>query len=335
MHTSPRFRSTLEAAGILLLRALLYPVPPRLASLLGEGLGWSLFALFRLKRRQTLENLEKAFGDAYSPAERELLAKRCYRHIGAVILEFFIMSRLRGKNLDDYMVLDNPEVLAAALAKGRGLVMAVAHLGNWELIGSTVASKGYPITAYVGRQHNPFADAFINRMRRSMGMGTISKQVGMRGMLRTLKKKEILALLPDQHYSRNVHFVRFFGRLVSTAPGMGALARHTGADVVFAQSYKVGRFRYRVRFHPLDLPPPGSNEEYELLAASQQFMDLLEEAVRSHPEQYFWMHNRWRPPPPEEKLSETNRRFLEGLPPPEISRRPKVSRKPRKSSPES
>ena len=329
MHTILRFRWHLETAAIRGLQLILLAFPVRIASLLGTGLGWTLFSVLRVQRRQTLENLNIAFGESTTPAERLRIAGKCYRNIGAVLFEFLCFSRLGKKKVEDFMVLENPEVLEEALAKGRGLVLAVAHLGNWELIGGGISSRGIPISAYVGRQHNPHADGIINDLRRSMGMGTISKEVGMRGMLRMMKKKGILALLPDQHYSRNVHFVRFFGRPVSMAPGMGALARHTGSDVVFAESRRVGRFRYRTRFHKLDIPPKGENEENDLLIISQAFMAALEDAVRRNPEAYFWMHKRWRRPPSRDQLSDTNHAFLEGLPLPEASRRPKAGKKSR------
>lgn len=331
MHTILRLRWLLETAVIRGLQLFLLAFPVRMASLLGEGLGWTLYSVLRVQRRQTLENLKIAFGDTTTPAERKRIAGKCYRNIGAVLFEFLCFFRLGKKKVEDFMVLENPEVLEEALAKGRGLVLAVAHLGNWELIGGGISSKGISIAAYVGRQHNPYADAIINQSRRSMGMGTISKEMGMRGMLRTMKQNNILALLPDQHFSRNTHFVRFFGRPVSMAPGMGALARHTGADVVFAESCRVGRFRYRTRFHKLDIPPKGENEEYDLLIISQAFMAALEDAVRRNPEAYFWMHKRWRTPPSRDRLSDTNHAFLQGLPPPETSRRPKSGKKSKES----
>lgn len=312
MHASPRLRTIVEAAGLLLLRVTLFPFPPRWASLLGVGLGWLLFTVFRLQRSLTLENLAFAFGDTYTPRERLRIASRCYRHFGAVITEFLTLPRLPPGRLDDYIELDNREVLDAELQRGHGVLIATGHLGNWELMGSAIAAKGYAFSAYGGQQHNLLADAFLNAVRRRMGMAIVPKRTAMLGMVRALKGNRVLTILSDQHFSRNSHFVRFFGRPVSTAPGLGTLVRHCKTALVFAETHKTGRFRYRTRFIPLRVPTPSGDEELDLLRITQQFMDALEAAVRRHPEQYFWMHRRWRPPPTDEQLSATNRAFLAG-----------------------
>jgi D-glycero-D-manno-heptose 1,7-bisphosphate phosphatase len=312
MHTSPRLRSLLEAAGILLLKGVFAPLPPRAASALGAALGGFLFSVVRLERRTTLANLELALGPAVDRAGRVRLAARCYRHFGALIGEFLCQPRLAGRALERHIELENPQVLDAALAQGKGLLLVSGHLGNWELLMAAVAARNQPFTAYVGQQHNPLADAAVNAIRRRVRIGTVGKQAGMRGMLRALKGGGILAMATDQHFSRNRHFVRFFGRPVSAAPGMAALMQHGGLPGVYAETWRVGRFRYRARFVPLPVPPPSGDAELDLLRITQGFFDLLEAAVRRHPEQYFWMHKRWRPAPGEEQLSAANRRFLAG-----------------------
>lgn len=316
MHTTPRFRARMEAAAIVLLQSALRPLPPRWASALGVGLGWLLFTL-HVRRRATLATLATAFGTELSEAERLRIAAACYRHFGALIAEFLVQPRLAGRPLDACMVLENAELLDELLGQGKGLLIAAGHLGNWELMGAAIAARGYPFAAYVGRQHNPFADALVNNVRTRMGMEAVPKQTAMRGMLRALKGGRVLTILTDQHFSRNRYFVRFFGKPVSVAPGMASLIRHTGVPAVFADVVREGRFRYRTRFVPLPVPPPGNNEELDLLRITQAYFDLLEAAVRRHPAQYFWMHKRWRPPPRGDALSPTNRAFLAGETPPE------------------
>ena len=312
MHSSPRLRSLLEMAAVRVLQGLLRPVPLRAASVLGAGLGAFLFHGLRLERRTTLESLAIAFGDRLSPAERARLAARCYRHFGSLIAEFLCLSRLPLDDLASFAVLENPQALDAALAQGKGALVVSGHLGNWELLSAGLAAHRQPYAAYVGRQHNARADDYINAMRKRLGVGTIPKEAAMRGMLRVLKGGGTLGIAADQHFSRNRHFVRFFGRPVSAAPGPASLIQHTGVPALFGEAVKVGRFRYVLRLAPLPVPPPSGNDELDLLRITQAFFDLLEQAVRRHPEQYFWMHRRWRTPPRESDLSETNRAFLRG-----------------------
>lgn len=309
---------------MFLLRGTLSAVPPRMASRLGAGLGWFLYAVVRLRRARTEATLAAAFGDTLPPGERRRILARCYRHFGALIAEFLVEPRIAGPRLTDYIVLDNPGLVREALAQGRGVIVALGHLGNWELLGVGLAQDGISTTAYVGRQHNPIADTVVNELRRHLGVNVINPQNGMRGMLRALKGGHALLLASDQHFSRNRYFVRFFGRPVSAAPGLASLLRHTGAPVLFAETVRVGRFRYRAHFAPFPVPEPVEDTELDVLRIMQRFFDVLEQAVRRHPEQYFWMHKRWRTPPADEALSPVNRAFLaEGVgvptPPPELA----------------
>ena len=305
-------RIFLEIVFIHFIRLLLLPLPLSLVSLPGEALGQALFSVFRLQRRLTLENLNRAFGDEMDAAVRLKVAAKCYRHFGGVITEFITLARMSPAQVRSRVELENPQVLQAALDEGKGVLLIGGHMGNWELMSAAMVAAGIPYTMYVGRQKNPFADRFINAMRGAYGAGTVAKRGGMRGMIKALRGNQVLGLLSDQHFSRNRHFVRFFGLPVSVAPGPGALATHSRPPLVFAESWKVGRNRYHARFTRLELPEPSGNEEWDLLVVSQRISDAVEAAVRRHPEQYFWMHRRWREIPHDRQPTPVNRRFLEG-----------------------
>jgi len=279
-----------------------------------------MFHVVRLKRATTLANLEQAFGTDYSPTQLKRIAAGCYQHFGALFADFLVLPRLSGSDLDAGCKLENPSVLDDALREGRGILMTSGHLGNWELLGGALARRGYPFTIYVGRQRNPKADAVINWIRGRMGIGTVPKGWGaMRAMMRVLKDNQVLGMLSDQHFSRNRHFVRFFGHLVSVAPGLGSLSTRLKPELVFAETVQVppwSALQFHTRFVPFRPAAPSGNEEYDLLEVTQKFFQQLEAAVRRHPEQYFWMHRTWRQPPAPSTLSPVNREFLAGRPPP-------------------
>lgn len=310
MSKRPPIHTRLELLGVRLLALLLRPIPLRWVSLPGMVLGWLLFAVLRVYRRQTIENVAIAFGDRFPPVERVRVARDCYLHFGAVITEFLSLPRLAGGDLSGHVAVVNPHVLLEAHEEGHGVLLVSGHLGNWELIGPAVAALQRPISLYVGAQHNALVDDVINAIRSSVGVTTISKHAAMRGMIRALRRHEVMGMLPDQHYSRQRHFVRFFGRPVSAPPGAPTLLRHTGATLVFAECVRVGPFRYALTFRRLTTPEPGDDAELDLLRVQQRIIDALEAAVRRHPEQYFWMHRRFRKPPPDAKLSPANRAFL-------------------------
>jgi KDO2-lipid IV(A) lauroyltransferase len=169
------------------------------------------------------------------------------------------------------------------------------------------------MTTYTGGLKNILVDDLINTRRRASGLDTVPRfPNGARGLLRALKRKRITGLVADQHESTKRHYVAFFGQPVSVAPGPYQLARHSGAPVVFASGVRVGPFRYRVNIETLPPPNPEGDEELDLLEFTQRAFALLERDVRAHPEQYFWMHRRFRPIPAEVELTPVNRRFLEG-----------------------
>lgn len=311
MQSNSRLRTVLEGSGIWLLRLLMWPVPLRWAWLSGEVLGLLLFDVLRLARKETLDNLETAFGDRYTVPERVRLARRCYIHFGGVITEFLAMPGLTHERVPRFITLENPEVLERELEGGKGVLLAIGHLGHWEMLGAGISARGLPLSAYVGAQHNPIADRFINSVREGYGMRTLGKDAPLRGMLRALKENHVLALLTDQHYHRLRHFVRFFGQPVSRPSGVATLHRHSGVAVVFADVYRVRRSHYHARFQRLDDTPRSGDSELDVLRFNQSFCDALQAAVERHPEQYFWMHRVWRNPPHPEQLSAVNRRFLE------------------------
>ncbi|MBI3992323.1 MAG: lysophospholipid acyltransferase family protein [Candidatus Lambdaproteobacteria bacterium] len=293
-------------------QALIARLPLGWVTLPGALLGRLGYYVVPRSRQAALRNLEIALGDTLTPAQRRHLLREVYRFFGAVVCEVLAMPRLTGALLERHVALDNPQVLREALAGGRGAVLVSGHLGNWELMGGAISRSGLVLSMYVGAQRNPLVDEVINGIRRAMGTQTVGKGVAMRGLLRAMRDNRIVAMLADQHYSKKRHYVAFFGQPVSMVPGPASLALRTGAPVIFGQCLREGPLRYRARFRRIEPPAPSGNGERDVLAYSQAIADVLAEAVRAHPAQYFWMHRRFRPIPARVVLSDTNRAFLAG-----------------------
>ncbi len=313
-HTA---RERLEARSVRLAMGMLGWLPLAWASGCGSALGWFLFRVVGFARREALRNLDIAFGDTLPIRARWAVAGRCYRLFGALLCEFLSLPRLKGERLWRHFVFDNLQVLAAAHAAGRGVVLLSGHLGNWELVGAGMVAAGYPITVYTGGQRNALVDGQINAIRAATGQRPVGRYSGgVRGLLRALRAGHVVALAADQHESTKRHYVAFFGQPVSVAAGPYQLARRSGAAVVYVRAVREGRFRYRATFEALPGARPGAlpeaEEERDLLEFAQRMFALLERDVRAAPEHYFWMHRRFRPIPPEVTLSEENRAFLAG-----------------------
>ena len=310
-HPHP-FRIRLELWLLLAVQTLIARLPLRWVTLPGALLGWVGYYVVPRSRQTALRNLDIALGDTLTLAQRRGLLREVYRFFGGMACEVLAMPRLAGTLVQRHVVLDNLHVLREALAGGKGAVLVSAHLGNWEFMGGAISQSGLVLSMYVGAQRNPLVDERINGLRRAMGTETVGKGVALRGLLRALRDNRIVAMLADQHYSRKRHYVAFFGQPVSMVPGPASLALRTGAPVIFGQCLREGPLRYRTTFRHIEPPAPSGSVEWDVLAYSQAIADVLAEAVRAHPAQYFWMHRRFRPIPARVTLSATNRAFLAG-----------------------
>ena len=306
------FRERLEARIVQLAIVLLAWLPLAWVSGCGGAIGRLLFRALGGRRRQTLDNLRIAFGDALSARQRWAVARRCYAHFGALLCEFLSEPRLQGR-LSRHIVFDNLPVLDAARTGGRGVVLVSGHFGNWELVSPGLAAAGYPVTGYAGGLRNTLVDDQINAIRGAMGFTPVLRRSGgVRGLLRALRAGQIIALLADQHESTKRHYVAFFGQPVSIAAGPYELARRSGSAVLYLHTVRESRFRYRATFEALPGVAAEAAAEQDLLVFAQRMFALLERDVRAHPDHYFWMHRRFRPIPREVTLSEANRAFLAG-----------------------
>jgi KDO2-lipid IV(A) lauroyltransferase len=186
--------------------------------------------------------------------------------------------------------------LEEARSRGKGVLLLGAHLGNWELGGLAVAVHGLPLYAVGRRQSNPLVDRRVTRLRESFGGILIPHRNAVRPVFRALREGALVALLLDQRArGREAVRSRFFGRPVATNQGLALLALKSGAPVVPAFTERV-QGGLVVRFHP-GLPAPTEGPRGQQVAGYTETFDAaIEEAVRRRPEQWFWVHSRWRLP---------------------------------------
>jgi len=299
-------RERLETALVMSLRAFAKGVPPLWASRTGAAIGWVLFAVFRFRRKIVEHNLNVAFGATMSKAELHDIAERCYRHFGAMFMEFlggFPGVRTAPPALDMRPLED-------AFAQGKGVVGFTAHFGSWVLGGATIAAAGYPTTIFGGRMANPAVDALHMEALKALHIGVLHKTDSPRTLVKTLRAGRVMGIAADLHESTKRYFVRFFGQPVSVSPGPYRLAKLSGAPTVYSSCVRVDDLRYKLTIRAVPMPEPSGNDELDLLKYAQSCFSLLEADVRAHPEQYLWMHHRFRTIHLEEYLSPDNRAFL-------------------------
>ena len=262
-------------------------------SALGRGarLGRLWRVLDRRHRGLAERNIAAALG--LPPAEARRVALACFEHLGRTLAEFALGPERFG-DLRARFEVEGLERFHAALAAGRGVFLLSGHCGNWELFGARLALEA-PMTTVARAMSNPLSDDALEQRRRAAGVRTVDARNASRGILRALGRGETVGVLLDQNASRGERvFTTFFGRPAATSFGLALLALKTGAPVlpVFSVRRPDGTHAGWVG-EPIE-PAPGADRAERIGRTTARYTAAIEDFVRRHPEQWFWVHNRWK-----------------------------------------
>lgn len=285
----------LEVLGVRFLQAVAAALPEPAARAAGPALGRAAFA-FGMRRRVALDNLARAFGDTLDDAARRDLGRRAFEHVGTSLLEFLRQPRRSRAWLRAHGTLEGREHLQAALAAGRGAIVASGHLGNWELGGAMLVAADFPVTFVVQRMRNLRVDARADAVRRGAGIDTVERGA-LRGLHRALAANRLVFMMCDQDARQRGVFVPFFGVPASTPTGAARLAFRLGVPMLPAFTHRREVGVHHMHVHPPLVPPAGAGEDDAVVAMMAAFNRSLEQAVRATPEQYWWAHRRWKTSP--------------------------------------
>jgi KDO2-lipid IV(A) lauroyltransferase len=254
-------------------------------------------ALPRL-RRVALSNLAMALPDRDIPAHQRI-ADGVFRSIARLLVTFARFPRIHRGNIADWIRYEGFEHFEEARERGRGVLFATAHLGNWELSAFAHAWMAAPMCVVVRPLDNPKIDALVERRRMLSGNRLIGKKEYARGILKALHENHAVGILVDQNASlEEGAFVDFFGVPACAGTGFAKLAAHSGAAVIpgFALWIESER-RYVLRFYP-PIEISGDAE-----ADTRALHSQLESVIREYPDQWLWIHRRWKTRPPGESAS--------------------------------
>jgi len=292
----------LEYAGVRLFHWIVNALPAAAARELGALLGRAAFGL-GVRRAVTLEHLQRVFGGEKTEEELVRIARASYENFGRTTFEFARFPRLSGELIDRTISVTGGEHLDRALEEGRGAILVAGHFGNWELA-ATLATRGYPLTFLVGEQHNILVDRLMNSLRARFGVEIVPLTGSLLGVLRALRRNRIVAMLSDQDAGRDGVFVDFLGKAASTPYGPGRLAVRTGAPILPGNAIRRGRGLHEiVILPPVARPLENMPVEEQVRFTTQAYTTAFESFIREHPDQYFWMHRRWKTRPPHERDS--------------------------------
>jgi Kdo2-lipid IVA lauroyltransferase/acyltransferase len=254
-----------------------------------------VFYHFAPRRRLiAIHNIKRAFPEK-SMVEIIAIARGVYRNMAIVAADFFDIPKLTQGNLSDLIELEGLEHCRKALEKNKGILMFGAHFGNWELGAIALSLALKPSVVIYRPLDNPLLENLVTWVRSCTGNIPIAKDFAMRSMLRHLKKNDILGILIDQNVSLTEGvFVDFFGRPACTTIGVALLALHTGAPAIPGYVVRLPEGRYRMIFgKEVELVRTG-NREQDMLVNTQIFTSIIEDTIRKYPDQWLWVHQRWK-----------------------------------------
>jgi KDO2-lipid IV(A) lauroyltransferase len=281
-----------QLAGILL--AFFQVIPQSLRRGLFIGLSRLFYTLLPRRKMIALHNLRRAFPEK-TDGEIVKIAQGVYRTMGIVAADFFIIPKLTKKNIHEFVKTEGLENCEKALAKGRGVLLFSAHFGNWELEAAAVALFVKPAVVIYRPLDNSILDSIVLRVRTAPGNKPRRKKNAMLSMLRALKKNEMLGILIDQNESvYEGVFVDYFDRPACTTSGLALLALHSGAPVLPVYLIRLSDGHYRLVIEPeMEIVNTGDRDS-DVLVNTQRFTKVIEDVVRRYPDQWLWVHQRWK-----------------------------------------
>lgn len=280
--------------------------PYKLLQLLGEEFGRLVFFLAVGERRKTIKNLHLAYGGKWTEKEIKRVALNVLKKMGQNLFEVLRWRNWSPKKLISLVARTNGmENMEKALKRGKGVLAVTAHLGNWEIL-TCVAGFHFPgkMTVVARQLYDPRFDRLITDFRRSQGVEVVQRGLALRGMLSALKQNHIVAVLCDQDTGRDGVFVPFFGVEAWTQSGPARIAYKTGAALIPSFVVRGGDGQYEVHVEKEIEVPHTGNEEKDILETVRRYTGIIETFVRAYPDQWVWMHERWKTRPSNENLND-------------------------------
>jgi KDO2-lipid IV(A) lauroyltransferase len=293
-----RIRHAIEFAALYTLYRATRLLPWDWLGPVGRALGRIAHDLVPIRREVVRANLRGAF-PSHSDAEIRELARRFYATLGITLLEFFSFHSLGHERIRALTEIENEEILRQLRDSGRGALLVSGHYGNWELMGAALAARGYPVRFLAKPQSNRRVDRVQNALRAKVGVGVI-REGSAREMVRALRRGELIGVLGDQDAGPGGIFIDFLGRPASVFRGTAYLAWRLRSPIFTGTLRRGEDGIHRLHVEGPIVPDHNWDEETALRLLTEAHTHPLERAIRAAPEHYYWLHRRWKTPPPQD-----------------------------------
>ena len=281
--------------------AFLNILPQDLSLKIGRFLGLLFYKIDKKHRKHTLNNLKIAFPTKTENVLTDIAIK-FYKNLGMVFVEIFRLNKYKESNIDDFVDSDFDHI--KNIYGKQGILLLTAHFGNWELLAKTFGLKGYKGNVLARPLDNPYIEKILYDLRMASGNKVIyNRENAVKNIISALSEKEIVGFLPDENASKRIGvFVDFFGVKACTMPGMANIAAKTKLPVVPAFIVRIKGKDGNYSKHRLIIEPPldikyTGDRKTDTMNILKLFNEKIEDIIKQYPEQWFWIHNRWKTRP--------------------------------------
>jgi len=276
------------------------PLPVALA--LGRGMGWVFGSVVRHHRRDAVEALKRSLPEIRDRERRQIL-KRMYSNLGMNVAEELRLVSLSNAYLEEHIRWDDIRPIQTVLAAGKGMLVLTGHMGNWDLLCSIAPKFNYPTTIITKTIKNNAINTVWMEIRNRFGLKFVPAHNSYRQCLSALRKNEIVGFAIDQNMiDTEGVFVDFFGKQACTTPGLAYMSAQSGAAVVPVFMIRLEQGRHLVKTLPA-IPPPPDRKPETIREYTQIYTKVMEDMIRQYPDQWIWVHRRWKTVPNDRKSS--------------------------------
>ncbi len=291
-----RIRYLLEYAGVRALAGLLNLLPYRAALAVGWGLAWVAFHLIGYRVQGAMRRIEEIFPGRFDARAVRRVAWLSWRNFIFSVVEMMRIPASSPAWVKSVVEVEESvrPVLEHLRASGQGAIIATCHMGSWEMASLTSLACGLPLFSLAAPQKNELVDDYLNRLRAGTGFETLLRSASvLRAIIRKIREGKVLAILPDVRSKTPALPIRFLGKTMNVAGGMGLIARMTGVPIFPCIITRIGWARHRYRTFTPIRPDPALDKEADILRMTQAVFNIFDRGIRSEPEQWFWFNKRW------------------------------------------
>jgi len=275
----------------------MFPIDANLRTARWMGSLW--YRVMGRHRRRAESHLRLAFGDQLTDAQSARMARHSMEQMAMMAIEVLMAPRLINEwTWPRYVRLGRMQDVIDVCLSDRGVILLTAHYGNWELVGFMLATLGFPITAVMRPLDNPYLNAYLMDVRARRGLRLLFKKGVSRSAGEILDAGEVLGFIADQNAGHKGLFVDFFGLKASTYKSIGLLAITHDVPIAVGCARRTSkRFRYEIECNRVIRPEDWRGRDDPLTWLTQEFTHAIEEFIRTAPDQYLWIHRRWKSRP--------------------------------------